>query len=185
MNVLYLGKYRQRFTDVIKLISTDDKSVIELCFGDILIAQYCKRKDIDWIGIDINDYFVQYANKMGFKAFADDLVKTKEIKSSDVCIMIGSLYHFNNDIELVLSKMLQAAPKIIISEPIVNLSSSKGWLGTLSKKLTNAGKGEENFRFNKESIINTLDKYSTLLKFSYRIISIKRDILIEILNERN
>ena len=49
----------------------------------------------------------------------------------------------------------------------------------------NAGKGKESFRFNKSSIINTLEQYKSKLNFNYQIISIKKDILIEITNERN
>ena len=55
----------------------------------------------------------------------------------------------------------------------------------ISKILTNAGKGNENFRFTKTSIIETLDIYKEKLHYSYNIISKRRDILIEINHDRN
>jgi len=185
MNILYLFKYKQRFIDIIELISENDKSILELCFGDIHIANTCKDRGLHWHGIDINESFVKYAKNKGFEATKQDLACLNIFPTADVCIMSGSLYHFHNEIELLFLKMLKSAPKIIISEPIINLSSKKGIIGKISKKLTNAGKGNESFRFNKISIINTLEQYKNKLNFKYRIISIKKDILIEITNERD
>ena len=38
MNVLYLGRYRQRFKDITNELGPRDNNIIELCFGDIYIA---------------------------------------------------------------------------------------------------------------------------------------------------
>lgn len=185
MNVLYLMKYKKRFYDIISLFNKEDKRVLELCFGDIIIAQECKKRNISWIGYDINEYFVKKAELKGFKAFQADLSTLDSFPKSDVCIMCGSLYHFKDEIGNLLAKMLNSSPKIIISEPIENISSQKGILGKISRFLTNAGKGNENFRFDKTSIIETLDKYSELHHYTFKTISITRDILIEINYDRN
>ncbi len=185
MNILYSFRYKQRFCDVIALFSEQDKIVTELCFGDIYIANYCSKNNILWQGFDINNYFVSYALKNNFSATNIDISQMQSFPKADVCIMIGSLYHFHNEAESMLLKMLNCAPKIILSEPIINLSSGKGIIGFLAKKFTNAGKGTEAFRYNKKSILKTLNRLTEKLKFKYKIIHIQRDILIEIIDERN
>ena len=185
MQLLYALKYKKRFGDIMKIISNSDTNVLELCFGDIIIAKECVKRNISWTGLDINSYFVKRAKSKDFNASIADIEKLKSLPQADVCIICGSLYHFISDIESMLSKMLSSATKIIISEPVVNLSSIKGIVGKLSKILTNAGKGNENFRFDKSSIIDTLEKYKNKLHFSYTVISVKRDILIEIKHDRN
>ena len=160
-------------------------TVLELCFGDIIIAKECKKREIQWTGIDLNPVFVNFAQSLGYHAILEDVLLMEHIQPCDVCIMSGSLYHFHADIENIMAKLYASAPYVIISEPVVNLSSGKGFIGKLARIFTNAGKGNEDFRFNKISLIETLDKFRNELGFSYRVISVKRDMLIEIQNERN
>jgi hypothetical protein len=68
-------------------------------FWDIYIAQYCSITNRSWIGLDINERFAEYANSKNYKAINKDIL-VAEIPKNDVCIVIGSLYHFINDIEL-------------------------------------------------------------------------------------
>ncbi len=185
MNILYSMKYKNRFMEIIALLKEDEISILELCFGDTIIAQECKKRNISWIGFDINEYFVKNTKTQGFNAILADIISLPSFPKADVCIICGSLYHFVNDMDSLLCKMLNSSSKIIISEPIENLSTKKGFIGKISHILTNAGKGEENFRFDKTSIIETLNKYSQLHHFTYTTISIKRDILIEINHDRN
>ncbi|MDD5571391.1 MAG: class I SAM-dependent methyltransferase [Bacteroidales bacterium] len=185
MNILYLFGYRKRFDDITKLLSGSEKNVLELCFGDIFIAKACKNKGINWTGIDINMNFIKFAQKNGFNAQKNDISEMKSLPAADVCIIVGSLYHFHNETETMLMKMLKSAPRILISEPVKNLSAKKGFIGSISKILTNAGKGSENFRYNEESILKVMDDYKRNFNFTYKIISIKKDILIEILHDRN
>jgi hypothetical protein len=180
MNVLYSFTYKKRFYDVVKEFSENDKNILDLCFGDIIIASECKRLGIQWMGIDMNENFVSFARKKGYNAVQNDITKIETLPLSDICIMVGSLYHFHNEICLIIDKMLASSRRIIISEPIINLSSNEGFIGKISRRFTNAGKGAENFRFNKKSIIEALDTLKIKRNFEYRIISINRDILIEI-----
>jgi len=176
MNVLYAMKYRRRFKNIINLISSDDKEIVELCFGDIYIAQYASQVKKKWLGLDINDQFVSYAKNQGFDALKSDVLYDL-IPESDVCIMSGSLYHFVDSIEQVLKKMLESSSKVIISEPIKNLSTNK-YIGFLAKRCTNAGKGSESFRFTEASFFAILDRYKDKLSFSYKVISCDRDALV-------
>lgn len=183
MNLLYSAKYSQRFKDIYSRISDSDSSVLDLCFGDIYIAKKCREQGKRWQGYDLNESFVKNAVKNGFDAEVKDLLKLEKLPKADVCIMSGSLYHFNDMLDDVLSKMLKCAPKIIISEPIKNISSQKGLPGKFAQIFTNAGKGSESFRFNEKSFRTMLDRYAEKFKFSYIVISVDRDILVEIKND--
>jgi hypothetical protein len=85
------------------------------------------------------------------------------VYKNDLCIMVESLYHFIDNIELILVKMLKSSNGVIISEPIKNLSNNK-YPDFFAKKSTNAGNGDEN--------------YKDELLFSYEIIKKYRDTLV-------
>jgi len=145
--------------------------VLELCFGDLVVAEYCRSHNKLWKGIDINPVFVSRAQTRGFDAQQTDIMGCETLPPSDVCIMIGSLYHFSGDLKRIFSLMLRSAPKIIISEPTTNLSHFRGPVGFLAKKCTNAGKGREEFRFTESSFSETLDKLSRELAFDYKMVN--------------
>lgn len=176
MNFLYGMKYKKRFENIVSLINNEEKDIVELCFGDIFIAKYAKKNNKKWKGFDINDRFVSYAIEEGFDATNRNIL-LDPIPKSDVCIMAGSLYHFIDNIELVLGKMLASSKKVIISEPIKNLSNNR-YIGFFARKSANAGNGEEEFRFTEISFLNILDQYKTKLSFEYEIVKKDRDILV-------
>ena len=179
MNLIYFGKYKRRFERINRLIKTDAKNVIELCFGDVYIADYCNKKDIHWTGYDLNENFVAHAKKLGFNAFEQNIVIDDEFLKCDTYIIIGSLYHFKDKGSDLIRKMIESSKHVIISEPIKNLSAAKGIIGYIARKSTNAGNGHEEFRYNEQSFIAMMDK----LRVRYKIISMDKDILIEIHND--
>ena len=65
MSLLYSGSYYRRFAAVTKLIR--GKKVTELCFGDTVIADYCRKHGIEWTGYDINPHFIKRAAAKKFK----------------------------------------------------------------------------------------------------------------------
>ena len=80
--------------------------------------------------------------------------------------MAGSLYHFypHHTFE-ILEKMLFAASTVVISEPVVNLSSRKGLLGFIAKRAASVGKRQESFRFTAATLSTLLKEYSASLHF--------------------
>lgn len=177
MNFLYTGSYKKRFARIFTFI--EEKSLLELCFADTIIASGCKNRRISWIGIDINKKFVHCANKKGFDARQADLNNLSEFPHADICLMIGSLYHFHENAELIIKKMLQAAPRVIICEPIINLSESKGFIGKLARFSSSTSAGYAGFRYNKESLFFLLNKLSEEIVFNYRIADVfKKDITL-------
>ncbi|SVE02435.1 uncharacterized protein METZ01_LOCUS455289, partial [marine metagenome] len=90
MNLICLGGYSKRFQDIIELLEEKDRNVLELCFGDIYIAKHCKITGRNWLGLDLNQSFVEFAKYNGFEAERKDLMENESLPGSDVCIMIGS-----------------------------------------------------------------------------------------------
>lgn len=174
MNILYLGKYKSRFDHVINHLRRlpPNSRVLELCFGDIYIANYCKKAGHQWRGIDINEGFVKKARGLGYEADYGDLTVIDKFPSADACIIAGSLYHFYpNETFNILAKMFEAADLIVISEPVLNLSSRRGLLGFIARRAASVGKRNENFRYDSSSLLLMLDKYKSRLNF--RVISIQ------------
>lgn len=183
MSFLYLGKYKRRFAPIIDEIRTlpHGSQVLELCFGDIYIAEFCRRGGLGWTGFDVNPHFVQLAARRGYNAHEADLTKMNEFPKSDVCVMMGSLYHFHHGVEMLFRKMLMASSTIILSEPVLNLSSRRGLIGLLARGSANAGKGNEIFRYNRSSLLKLLEENSQPLGF--RITAIQdygKDLIVKL-----
>lgn len=104
MNLLYGGKYRRRFDAVVNLIDPDATSVCELCFGDTIIADWCRANGIRWTGVDLNPHFCANARKRGHRVIAGDLFSAN-LPSADVFLMVGSLYHFHGRLSQLFDKI--------------------------------------------------------------------------------
>ena len=182
MNLLYIGGYKTRFYKVIKLINEyKPADILELCFGDTIIAEYCTKGNIKWTGFDFNEHFILKATSKKYNVKIVDLSNVSSFPKSEMCLMIGSLYHFHDEINSLLSKMLISSKTIIISEPIKNLSDRKNIIGWIARKSANAGKGNVPFRYNEIALLNMLNEESKKLSFHYKIIDYyKKDIIIAI-----
>jgi hypothetical protein len=167
MELLYVGRYRARFFPVCRLIK--GSKVTELCFGDTLIARYCQQKNIQWHGIDINANFVRHAEAKGYSATQQDIRRTDSFPVADTCIISGSLYHFHGELEELFGKMLAAAPYLIISEPVINLSSGKGLIGKLAKGSADIEGEEFSFRFTEEALLNEIKELSVKMNFRFTL----------------
>lgn len=181
MNLLYAFHYKNRFRQIISMIKPSDKRVLELCFGDIYIADFCRKTGRTWTGYDLNGGFVKYARSKGFEAREADISQLKELPKCDVCLMAGSLYHFSGALPALFKKIGRSSKRFILSEPVKNLTNAGGFLHWISNLLTNAGKGTENFRYNEKSLIKALEMERKASGFKYRIIPKGRDMLAEIL----
>jgi len=179
MSVLYLGKYKRRFERINALLKPTTDTVIELCFGDIYIAKHCKRNGINWKGYDINEHFVRNAARRNYNAILKDVNELSAFEKCDTYLIVGSLYHFRDNSVEILRKMIASSRQVIISEPIKNLTISKGIIGYIARKSASVGKGSEEFRFNVTTFLAMLEGCNV----NYKIISIDKDILIEITND--
>ncbi len=179
MQMLYKGNYYGRFGAVLKHVS--ENTVTELCFGDTIIAKHCKKEGITWTGLDINEAFVKKAMKKGFNASRSDISTLPSIPPADVVIICGSLYHFHSEVEELFIKMLAAAPTIIISEPVHNLSTHKGIIGKLARASANINGKEQHFRYTEKTLTDLLNILRDRLKFRFEITDrFSKDLIIVI-----
>ena len=121
------GSYFKEFDIAFNLLPRGTKSVIELCFGDIYIAKYCRKKNISWTGYDISSYFVNNAKQKNYNAVLVDLHKVKLKGKYDVAIISRSLYQFKSDLIDIIASILNVSNSIIICESIKTLSNSRNY----------------------------------------------------------
>jgi hypothetical protein len=178
MNVLYLGGYRRRFRDVIALIG-DARSVCDLCFGDTIVARWCRDHDRQWTGVDINPHFCARARSEGFHVIEGDLFSL-DVPLAEVYVMAGSLYHFHDRLPRFFDLVFRHTDRLILSEPVRNLSSLPGPLGSLARRGANPGNRPAPFRYDERSLLDALRQEETRLGLSSRVISKGRDLLVEI-----
>ncbi len=179
MSILHKGKYRKRFQDVVDLIEGNITSVCELCFGDIFIAEFCRKNNISWMGIDLSPEFCRYAQGKGFNATLDNVL-TAELPNTDMYIIQGSLYHFKDKIDKFFDRLLKKKGSIIIAEPVRNFSSSDNFIGRLARRASNAGIGHNSFRYDHKSLIDELRRQQLRSPYEYEVIHIDREMLIKI-----
>lgn len=183
MNLLYSFHYKERFKRVIKYLSKfNPKSVKEICFGDIHIASYCQKNNISWKGYEFNPNFIDYAIRSGFNVVYSDVSKEKNFINTDVTVIMGSLYHFRDNIEDFFNIILKSTNKaFIISEPVINLSSRNDFIGKLARRLTKVRHGSHEFRYNRESLEKLIRNLSVKQKFKYQIHELfRKDLIISI-----
>ncbi|MFS8086996.1 MAG: class I SAM-dependent methyltransferase [Acidobacteriota bacterium] len=154
MMVLYGRHYGARYRAIADLIKTGS-TVLDLCCGPaILYQRHLREKSVAYIGIDINERFVQRVIESGALGRVGDLRSAEPLPQADYVLMQASLYHFLPDPLPVLRRMREAAKQaVIIAEPVRNLTSSGlPMLGSFSSLLTDAGNGAEQARFNEQTL---------------------------------
>lgn len=180
MNLLYRGSYAERFRQVCSLIRKSDETILELCFGDVAVAEYCRQNGKRWIGMDASDAFVKHALKSGFDARKADLLRLDVLPNSSVCIMMGSLYHFEAQLPSLFLRIKGASARLILSEPVRNWTHASGLLRCLAKLLTRTDAQAETFRFTEASLTRALDDLKNGVGFDYRVVSVARDMIVEV-----
>ncbi len=180
MNLLYKGRYRARFERVCALIRATDSTVLELCFGDVAVAEDCRRHGKRWTGLDLSDVFVAHAVGRGFDARQADILQAAAWPASDLCIMMGSLYHFKAHLPALFRRIHDTSPRFVLSEPVRNWTHANGFCRFLARALTCAGTREETFRFDEAALTQTLEELKAESGFEYRVVHVDRDMIVEV-----
>jgi len=140
MRLLYGRQFTGRY-EVISSQIPDRSQVVEVCCGDCyLYTHYLKRKQVDYLGLDINPLFLDYARKKGVSVRRFDLWKDP-IPSAEIVVMQGSLSQFIPHHRQILERLLAAARgRLIVAEPVRNLAASKNpIIAYLAKRLSDPG----------------------------------------------
>jgi len=172
MILLYGRHYRARYRAIADLVP-EGSSVLDVCCGPgVLYTRYLKFKDVQYFGLDLNEAFIAKLRSAGIYAVRADITTVAELPKVDIAIIQASLYHFlPSDAGQVIKKLMQAARrKIIIAEPVRNLSTHKfGWLASLAQLQTDAGRGAEALRYNAQSLAREMAPFESSIERSFRI----------------
>jgi trans-aconitate methyltransferase len=154
--VLYGRSYRRHYEALSREIG--DLSLLELCCGDCQIVDYLKGNAYQ--GLDINPRFVNHARKKGFKVSLQD-VMVSEIPEAECILIHNSLYQFYPHHERLIRRAFESAQKkLVISEPVINLASSKNRIVSfIAKSVTRVGEDSSSKRFNRKEMKDIFDKY--------------------------
>jgi SAM-dependent methyltransferase len=148
MRGLYGRHYDARYRAVAELVPAG-ADVLDVCCGPaILYRRYLRRRNVAYRGLDVSGRFVQRLRRIGLTAEVWDVSQPRALPRADVVIMQASLYHFLADPHPVIDRLRAAArDKVIISEPVRNLTSSRVQvLAALGRRATRIGSaGTERF----------------------------------------
>jgi SAM-dependent methyltransferase len=162
MRVLYGRHYAARMAAVAAQVPSGS-SVLELCCGPgTLYDRHLRAHAGSYVGVDVNDGFVDRLRRRGVDARKLDLASGSEpLPSADVAIIQASLYHFLPDAHQIVDRMIDAASdRVIVSEPIRNLASSGlPVIGRLGRQATDPGVGGNAQRFTEGSLDALMGRY--------------------------
>lgn len=156
MRILYGNNFFKKYELVAKEIG--GLTVLDVCCGDCFLSKYINHDK--YMGIDVNHTFISCGRRKGLNLTLID-VASDEWPSADCIVMLGSLYQFIPNHEKIMNKAFRKARRrVIISEPIVNLSQSKNnFVATIARCLTSPGVNSSSERFNRDSIMMLYKKY--------------------------
>lgn len=158
MRCLYGGTFSLRYEAVVQHVEPH-WSVLDVCCGDAYLRKYLRETNT-YLGVDSNPRFIKSAERKGIQARVLDIL-TDPWPEADCVVMMGGLYQFFPHHDEVLSKALLAAKaRLIISEPIINLSSSRiPFVAAWAKRLSHTGSGASDMRFTRETLIPVLERH--------------------------
>ena len=172
MRVLYGRHYSDRMRAIADEVPAGS-SVLELCCGPgTLYRRHLSTRARSYVGLDVNPGFVQSLRGRGLDARQVDLGSDAQpLPAADVVIMQASLYQFLPAPEAILDRMVAAArQRVIVSEPIRNLASSRiPLVGVLGRRAADPGVGGAAGRFTEDSLDQLMERYRELAISSFLI----------------
>jgi SAM-dependent methyltransferase len=170
MRALYGRHYEDRMRIVAEQVP-QGASVLELCCGPgTLYDRYLRHRADAYVGLDVNARFVERLRRRGVDARLVDLAGGDEpLPNADVALIQASLYHFLPDAGGIVDRMLAAADRrVIVSEPIRNLSSSENpVIGRLGRRAADPGVGGHEQRFNEATLDQLMGGYGSRVEAAF------------------
>ena len=163
MHILYGSGFYSRYEAILDLLP-EGADVIDVCCGDCYIDRFLAKKNINYLGLDLNSRFIEHALKKGIKARLFN-IENSTVPRAEYIIMQGSLYQFMPRYRLIIDKLIFAADKaVIISEPITNVASCKNSMTAYLAMLATRVNGNNFFnRFTKEGLLDLFREYNVSL----------------------
>ncbi len=99
-------------------------TVVDLCCGDCALERLLVGKECSYIGLDSSKEFVRAGRRRGVNVLHWE-GPLSDFPEGDVICIQSSLYQFMPDEKLLVERMIaKARLRVVISEPIRNLSDS-------------------------------------------------------------
>jgi len=126
------------------------RSVLELCCGTGELIPWVHGR---YYGIDCNPAFAKSLRRQGMQV-SDGDVLLEAWQETECLVMVDSLYHFIDRIDVLLKRIQQhPAETIIISEPVDNLFPRlKGWKKNLAAWMTRVEGQYHPHRYSEEDL---------------------------------
>jgi ubiquinone/menaquinone biosynthesis C-methylase UbiE len=178
MMFLYRKNYKDRFRVIAEEIKEGAK-VLDVCCGDCALYTLFLKDKVDYTGVDITESFINSAKKKSIDIISLD-VSCSELPQADYVVMQASLYQFMPQHKQIVDRLLKSAlNKVIITEPIVNLSTSDNKLiSYIASRSANPGTGHKKGRFVEETFRNFfMDNYNLLIE-SVKFVPGKRELMV-------
>ena len=166
MRLLYGRHFSARYESISQEIPANAQ-VIDICAGDCyLYLKYLKKKSVDYLGLDISSRLVAWARQKGVKAQVFDLWE-QDPPQGEILVMQASLYQFFPDEKRILDRILErASSKVILSEPVRNLSAGGNKLiYQISKLITRPDSSSHQYqgrRFSYAELLSLIQRYPSL-----------------------
>ena len=171
LRIIFGRQFEKRYQEVASFIPNGSR-VVDICCGDATAYRYfLRKKNVRYLGLDINPFFVRWLKKKRIPIRLFDVYRN-EIPSAEYVIMLGSLYQFIPRHKEIMDKMLKAATKkVIITERIQGAfsSSTNSLISYIARRLANPGTGHAMHRFNEKKLVRFLMSYGAKLERYYKI----------------
>jgi trans-aconitate methyltransferase len=157
MRALYGRHFHARYQAIAAFVPPGVE-VVDVCAGDCyLYLTQLRAKSVQYLGLDISPQMVAWARRRGIAA-QEFNVWQDVIPHADFVLMQASLYQFITHAEHILHRLIIAArQKVIIAEPIQNLTaSSHRLLAALTHRLTVPSGTDDSYtgrRFDRDSLM--------------------------------
>jgi len=185
MKFLYGKNYKARYKTIAEEIP-EGASVLDLCCGDCALYEYELKGKASYSGVDINPYFITNAKNLSINAILADVSKD-ELPNSDYVVMQGGLCQFIPNHKEIVDKLLRVASnKVIISEPVRNLSTSKNpVISFIAKRSADPGTGHKTERFTESTFTEFFDNNYGKLIEKFKPIPGGRDLIVVLNSKKN
>ena len=158
LSVFHVGSWDKRYQLMADLIGKN-KKVLDVGSGTGIAAKFLD-KSCEYIGIEENTKFVNYARKKNLNIIKGNILSL-DLPESDVVVISDVLHHVYPNHEKLLEKSLKSAPILVICEP----DHSKGMLTFI---------GRNKFFFNFFGDNDGINTFEDMNKWDYSKVAFKK-----------
>lgn len=120
LRLLHGADLDKRYHQIAEFI--DKGTVLDIGCGTGLLAKYLKPS-VKYIGIDLNERFLQYARKKGLDVLKINVLDVRSYPRANYYIICDLLHHLNPNHHALLRELCALGGTLIVCEPFVKSKS--------------------------------------------------------------